>query len=158
MRFSPSAVIAPCIVSAAANPLGLILPTADTSIPLSSLVIPSYAVLNSYCENAGSDAYVGVQYANGVITSYNYGECYPYTVNGSAALAAVFCKSVTCSNCAGDNCTDPNLTLTVPRSLVLVNPWGLLTTILGKGAICQKLSLSLPVRSPGGPALPLGDN
>ncbi|CAD6449407.1 f9a1f612-6c8d-460e-b26b-dd704c827574 [Sclerotinia trifoliorum] len=153
-----STVIALCFASAAANPLGLISPTADTLVPLPSPVIPSYAVLNRYCEDAGSDAYVGVQYANGVITSYNFGECYPYTVNGSAALAAVFCKSVTCKNCAGDNCTDPNLTLTVPRSSVLVNPWGLLTTVLGKGAICQKPSLSLPVRSSDGPGLSLGDN
>ncbi|APA08620.1 hypothetical protein SS1G_02345 [Sclerotinia sclerotiorum 1980 UF-70] len=142
MRFFPSTFIVSCIASAAANPLVSISPMADSPIPLPSLVIPSYAVLNSYCEDAGSNAYVGVQYDNGVITSYNYGECYPYTVNGSAALAAVFCKSVTCNNCLGDNCTDPNLTLTVPRSLVLVNPWGLLTTVLGKGAICQKPSLS----------------
>ncbi|KAF7861793.1 hypothetical protein EAF04_007676 [Stromatinia cepivora] len=158
MMFISSTVVASCIASAAANPLGLIFPTTAIPITLSSSVTPSYAVLNSYCENAGPNAYVGVEYANGVITSYNYGQCYPYTVNGSAALAAVFCESVICSNCAGDNCTDPNLTLTVPRSVALVNPWGLLTTILGKGAICKEPPLSLPVRFSGGPELSLGNN
>ncbi|KAM3150688.1 hypothetical protein ABEW05_008989 [Botrytis cinerea] len=139
MRFFSIYDIALFGALATANPLIQILSSRDTSAPESSSVVPSYTVLNNYCEHAGPKAYVGVQYDNGVITSYDYNQCYPYTVNGSTALQAVFCKSVICENCAGDDCTDPNLTLTVPRSLTLVNPWGLVTTILGKGAICQEL-------------------
>ncbi|KAF7889313.1 uncharacterized protein EAF01_010806 [Botrytis porri] len=130
---------------AIANPLIPVVSSRDTSIPQSSSVVPSYTVLNSYCLSAGPNAYVGVQYDNDVITSYNFGECYPYVVNGSTALAAVFCKSVICTNCSGDDCTDPNIVLTVPRSLILVNPAGVVTTVLGKGAICQELPLDLPV-------------
>ncbi|KAI9650589.1 hypothetical protein NHQ30_000607 [Ciborinia camelliae] len=164
MRFSSSVVVTSCVAFATANPIIAILPIIPTGlvsiytsvipvlsitptalIPTSTPVIPSYTTLNNYCQNAGPNAYVGVQYADGVITSYNYGDCYPYTLNGSPALAAVFCKSVICSNCAGENCTNANLELLVPRSVALVNPWGVVTTILGKGAICEKSLLSLPV-------------
>ncbi|KAF7924016.1 hypothetical protein BELL_0244g00180 [Botrytis elliptica] len=145
MRFFPKVIVAFFGALATANPLIPVLPSRDTSVTHSSSVIPSYTVLNNYCEAAGPNAYVGVQYDNGVITSYNYGDCYSYVVNGSTALAAVFCKSVICTNCSGDDCTDPNIVLTVPRSLVLVNPAGVVTTVLGKGAICQKLPLDLPV-------------
>ncbi|KAF5870617.1 uncharacterized protein Bfra_010006 [Botrytis fragariae] len=145
MKFFSTIVIASFGALVTSNPLLPVLSLRDNSVTQSSSVIPSYTVLNDYCQNAGPDAYVGVQYDNGVITSYKYGQCYPYVVNGSTALAAVFCKSVICTNCSGDNCTDPNIVLTVPRSLVLVNPAGVVTTVLGKGAICQKLSLDLPV-------------
>ncbi|KAF7891322.1 uncharacterized protein EAF02_001647 [Botrytis sinoallii] len=145
MRFFPKVIVASFGALATGNPLIPVLPSRDTSVTQSSSVIPSYTVLNNYCEAAGPNAYVGVQYDNGVITSYNYGDCYSYVVNGSTALAAVFCKSVICTNCSGDDCTDPNIVLTVPRSLVLVNPAGVVTTVLGKGAICQKLPLDLPV-------------
>lgn len=42
--------------------------------------------------------YVGVLYENGMTTTFNYGECYPYSLDGVLAEMAVFCKSVTCEN------------------------------------------------------------
>jgi len=135
MRFFSSVLLASCVALSTATPIH----------PNRALVIPNYNTLDTYCTKAGPLAYVGVQYANGVITSYNYGQCYPYTVNGSSALAAVYCESVLCKNCADDRCLDPNFEYVVLRSSVLVNPGGILTAVLGNGTICNPLpQITLP--------------
>lgn len=42
--------------------------------------------------------YVGVKYKDGYTTTFEFGQCYPYSIGGSVAQMAVFCKSVTCYN------------------------------------------------------------
>ena len=84
----------------------------STGIP----VISEYKTLDDLCKKGGSNVvstlfsasrgilifiycsskYVGVVYKGGQTTTYSFGQCYPYTLNGNIAKMAVFCKSVTC--------------------------------------------------------------
>ncbi|KAB8293901.1 hypothetical protein EYC80_009377 [Monilinia laxa] len=130
-------------------PVGLPLSTTlPIPIPLPTPAISSYSQLNNFCLNVGPDTYVAVQYANGVITSYNYGDCYPYNLNGSAVAYGVFYKSVLCRNCLGENCANPiPLDVLVPKSVAVINPIPFVTNLLGKGAICRRPKIGLPFLS-----------
>lgn len=56
MRFFSTVVVASFGALATANPLLPVLSSRDTSVTQSSSVIPSYTVLNNYCEAAGPNA------------------------------------------------------------------------------------------------------
>jgi hypothetical protein len=86
-------------------------------IAITAFAIPTYNELNDICEAAGPNAvriklflsnanilltwiqYVAVKHANDVIKTYNYDECYPYSVDNSPAYLAVYCKDAYCTNC-----------------------------------------------------------
>lgn len=100
MRFS---TILPILITA-----GLI----SAQVP----VLSEYDKLFKLCEDGGANSvsdiafnkliildslpqkYVGVQYANGYTTTFQFGKCYPYSINGVLAQMAVFCKAATCYN------------------------------------------------------------
>ncbi|KAF8878898.1 hypothetical protein CPB84DRAFT_1828519 [Gymnopilus junonius] len=109
-------------------------------------VLSEYAELFSFCEAGGPDAYVGVQYADGFLTTFAYGQCYPYSVpdHGLAAMA-VFCKSVTCENNPNPDCTGgavPPVPVPIVAGLTLINAADFVQ-ILGQGATCQPNDLPL---------------
>ena len=64
------------------------------------LVLMPYAEAHIHYAALSNDLlqYVGVLYDGGLTTSFDYGECYPYEIDGNLAQMAVFCKSVTCES------------------------------------------------------------
>ncbi|PPQ71632.1 hypothetical protein CVT26_010593 [Gymnopilus dilepis] len=109
-------------------------------------VLSEYTRLWNVCEAGEPNSYVGVQYADGFVTTFNYGECYPYElpVHGVAAMA-VFCKSVTCESNPNPDCTGgavPPVPVPVPAALTLINVADFVQ-LLGQGATCQPNGLPL---------------
>jgi len=105
-----------------------------------SAVLTEYVKLLNLCKNGGSNSYVGVEYESGFTTTYDYNQCYPYSINnGDLAQMAVFCKSVTCYSNPNPNCTGgavPPVPVPIAAGLTLVNAadW---VQLLGQGATCQ---------------------
>jgi hypothetical protein len=56
-------------------------------------VRPSELIINAYFSDS---QYVRVLYADGVTRYFDYGECYPFRINGALAVWAVWLKSTTC--------------------------------------------------------------
>jgi hypothetical protein len=111
--------------------------------------LPSIPVLGLYdellnrCNTGDPDVYVGVLYGDDTFTTFSYGKCYPYILNGENAVMAVFCRSVTCFNNPNPDCTGgavPPVPVPILAGLTLVDvdDWVLL---LGQGATCQMNNL-----------------
>ncbi|MCJ1249530.1 hypothetical protein MMC30_006756 [Trapelia coarctata] len=121
------------------TPLALLLAPLASALPQLE-VITRYETLSAYCKAAGPDAYVGVLYEGGLITSYNYNECYPYSIEDKVAVQAVFCKSVKCFSNPNTNCTGgsvPRIGVVIPAGTTLVNVANFVK-LTGEGATCEK--------------------
>ncbi|KIJ40232.1 hypothetical protein M422DRAFT_49189 [Sphaerobolus stellatus SS14] len=99
------------------------------------------------------DTYVWVQYAAndtqpGFQTFFEYKECYPYTVDGHKAAAAVFLQGSTCYQYSNAECTGsitPPVGVPVTGGVTLINLFDFVH-LVGGGAICYKNSLpNLPL-------------
>ncbi|KAH9480032.1 hypothetical protein JR316_0006629 [Psilocybe cubensis] len=115
-----------------------------TNLPRDSSATNAGDKLQSMCDAAGENTYVAAQFGDDYYTTFDYNECYPYTIGGKVVQQALICKTVTCYNDANDDCTGgaiPPLPITVPAGLRLVNLADV-AHLFGQSGICHAKILS----------------